>query len=125
MCSFLFAPVPAPDLIAIIKSYALEISVGAPAVGVAAGAGVAACEEEAVAGVPVEVPDGAPAAVATTGRGCCVPAALPANGSNAIFLARLIATPSHRWCREHTPVMRRGRILPRSCTNCERMSARL
>ena len=40
-----------------------------------------------------------------------------ANGNNAMLRARLIASPSHRWWREHVPVMRRGRILPRSCTN--------
>src|SRR5271165_2755036 len=62
---------------------------------------------------------------ATTWRGCCVPLALPAKGSRAILRARLMATPSQRWWREQTPVIRRGRILPRSWTNCDRMSARL
>src|SRR5260370_2589508 len=39
-----------------------------------------------------------------------------ANGSRAMLRARLMASPSQRWWREHVPVMRRGRILPRSCT---------
>src|SRR5271154_1821401 len=88
-----------------------------------------------VAGVGVDAGDGAatgaaagagacvPAGGAT--RGACVPAALPAKGSRAMLRARLMASPSQRWWREQTPVMRRGRILPRSWTNCERMSARL
>src|SRR5437879_1304649 len=39
-----------------------------------------------------------------------------ANGSSAMFRARLTATPNQRWCLEQVPVMRRGKILPRSCT---------
>src|ERR1700730_14993307 len=62
---------------------------------------------------------------ASMARGAWTPAALPANGNRAMLRARLMATPSQRWCRAQTPVMRRGRILPRSCTNWERMSARL
>src|SRR2546429_10024236 len=67
-------------------------------------------------------PCGAPG---VTARGACVFAALPEKGSKAILRARLMATPNPRWCRAQTPVIRRGRILPRSCTNCDRMSARL
>src|SRR5579859_700870 len=86
---------------------------GACAAGDAGAAG-AACGADAGCAPP-----------GVTARGAWVPAALPAKGISAMLRARLMATPSQRWCREHTPVIRRGRILPRSCTNCERMSARL
>src|SRR5439155_27138175 len=43
----------------------------------------------------------------TTTRGACVPAALPENGSSAMLRARLMATPSQRWCLAQTPVIRR------------------
>src|SRR5438067_1228215 len=36
------------------------------------------------------------------------------NGSRAISRARLTAAATHRWCRAQVPVVRRGRILPRS-----------
>ena len=48
---------------------------------------------------------------------CPVVYAPAANGSRAIFRARLMASDSARWCVEQVPVRRRGRILPRSATN--------
>src|SRR4029077_7164399 len=99
------------------KSPALQIYLaGSVAAGTGAGGAGAAATGAAAGGC-------APAG--TTCRGACVPEALPAKGISAMLRARLMATPSQRWGREQTPVIRRGRILPRSCTNCERMSARL
>ncbi len=44
--------------------------------------------------------------------------ARPANGSNAMLRACLMAVASRCWCGEQTPVNRRGTILPLSATNC-------
>src|SRR6185437_2770625 len=41
-----------------------------------------------------------------------------ANGSSAMLRARLMAEVNCLWCGVHTPVTRRGTILPRSATNC-------
>src|SRR6185437_7724446 len=41
------------------------------------------------------------------------------NGSKAMLRACLIAVDSRRWCGVHTPLRRRGTILPLSATNCE------
>jgi len=41
-----------------------------------------------------------------------------ANGNNAMLRARLIASPSHRWWREHVPVMRAAEF----CLDLARMA---
>src|SRR5215471_8316059 len=41
-----------------------------------------------------------------------------AKGSRAMLRARLMAAVKRRWWGVHTPVKRRGTILPRSATNC-------
>ena len=64
------------------KNYAL----GASVAGAAGAAGGAAADGGAACGAPGAV----------TGRGACVPEALPAKGMSAMLRARLMATPSQR-----------------------------